>query len=146
YRGLAPWMGLLLATAGDFLAVGARLTGSYPGWGAQLTWLAGTCLLGATPAALRRAAAFRRARAQQGQGGQAAQSGSLLPAYAAIAAAAVAALVTLARALSGSLTEPVVLAAAGAVVLALAARLTGLVREAASASALSREASRQFSE
>ena len=149
YRGLAPWMGLLFATAGDFLAVGARLTGSYPGWGAQLTWLAGTCLLGATPAALSRAAAFRRARAQQGQGGQAGQSGqagSLLPAYAAIAAAAVAALVTLARALSGSLTEPVVLAAAGAVVLALAARLTGLVREAASASALSREASRQFSE
>ncbi|HEU5419271.1 MAG TPA: sensor domain-containing phosphodiesterase, partial [Streptosporangiaceae bacterium] len=146
YRGLAPWLALLLATAGDFLAVGARLTGSYPGWGAQLTWLAGTCLLGATPAALGRAAAFRRARGQQAQGSQAAQSGSLLPAYAAMAAAAVAALVTLARAVSGSLTEPVVPVAAGVMVLALTARLTGLVRDAASASALSREASRQFSE
>jgi diguanylate cyclase (GGDEF)-like protein/PAS domain S-box-containing protein len=146
YRGLAPWLALLFATAGDFLSVGARLNGTYPGWGAQLAWLAGTCVLGATPAALTRAAAFRRARGQAGQGSPAAQPASLLPAYAAIAAAAVAAAVTLARALSGSLTEPVVLVAAGAMVLALAARLTGLVRDAASASALSREASRQFSE
>ncbi len=146
YRGLAPWLALLFATAGDFLSVGARLNGAYPGWGAQLAWLAGTCVLGATPAALNRAAAFRRARGQAAQGSPAAQPASLLPAYAAIAAAAVAAAVTLARALSGSLTEPVVLVAAGAMVLALAARLTGLVRDAASASALSREASRQFSE
>ena len=56
-QALTPWLALLLATAGDFLSVGARVSGSTPGWGAQVAWLAGTCVLGATPAALNRAAA-----------------------------------------------------------------------------------------
>src|SRR5450755_1945119 len=56
WRGLLPCLALLLATAGDCLAVSDRIIGSYPGWGAQVTWLAGICLLGATPVALARAA------------------------------------------------------------------------------------------
>jgi diguanylate cyclase (GGDEF)-like protein/PAS domain S-box-containing protein len=143
WRGLAPCLALLFATAGDCLAVSARITGSYPGWGAQAAWLIGICLLGATPIVLSRTAAARKAA---GLPSQADQPESRLPAYAAIGAAAVAVVLTLGRALSGGPTEPVAIVAVAAVVLAMAARLAGLVRQTAVASALSREASRQFSE
>jgi diguanylate cyclase (GGDEF)-like protein/PAS domain S-box-containing protein len=140
WRPLTPCLALLLATAGDCLAVSARDTGLYPGWGAQVTWLVAICLLGVTPAVLSRVARTGQAPSQP------AQPDSRLPAYAAIAAAAVAAAVTLVKSLSGGSVDPVGIIAVAAIVLALAARLAGLFRQAAAASALSREASRQLSE
>jgi diguanylate cyclase (GGDEF)-like protein/PAS domain S-box-containing protein len=145
-RGVLPFVALLLAAVGDCLAVGARVTGSYPGWGAQLAWLAAICVLGATPVVLRRTARVRPGSGQSGQAGLPRSLESRLPAYAAIAAAAVAAVLTLGRALGGGSTEPVIVVAVAAVVLALVARLAALFRQATAASALSREASRQFSE
>jgi diguanylate cyclase (GGDEF)-like protein/PAS domain S-box-containing protein len=58
----------------------------------------------------------------------------------------VAVLLTLGRSLAGTRIQPVVIVAIAAIVLALAVRLAGLLRHAAEVSALSREASRQFSE
>ncbi|HUZ27073.1 MAG TPA: sensor domain-containing phosphodiesterase [Streptosporangiaceae bacterium] len=146
WRGLLPFLALLLATAGDCLAVSDRTIGSYPGWAAQLTWLGGICLLGATPIALSRAAKAGPPTDQPGPAAHVNQPDSRRPAYAAIAAAALAAILTLGRALAGGSIEPVAVVAVAVVVLALAARLAGLFRQAAAASALSREASRQFSE
>jgi diguanylate cyclase (GGDEF)-like protein/PAS domain S-box-containing protein len=139
WRALIPCGALLLTTAGDFLAVGARANNLYPGWAAQLAWLLGVCVLGAIPAALARLAGTDRARRYE-------RPESRLPAYAAIGAATVALLATLIRSLTGSPTQPVIIVAATAIVLALVARLAGLFRHEAAASALSREASRQFSE
>jgi diguanylate cyclase (GGDEF)-like protein/PAS domain S-box-containing protein len=133
WRALMPGLALLLAAAGDSLAVGARVDGSFPGWGAQAAWLAAIVALGLTPAAVRRS-------------GPAAQDDSRLPGYAAISAAGLAVVVALGSALAGGRLQPVVMVAMAAIVLALVARLAGLLRQAAAASALSREASRQFSE
>jgi diguanylate cyclase (GGDEF)-like protein/PAS domain S-box-containing protein len=145
-RGVAAILALLLTTVGDCLAVGARVIGSYPGWGAQLLWLVAICVLGATPVVLRRAAGARPGPGQSSPAGLAGSLESRLPAYAAIGAAAVAAVLTAGRALGGGSTEPVIVVAVAAVVLALVARLAALFRQATAASAQSREASRQFSE
>ena len=139
WRGLIPCAALLLTTAGDFLAVGARANNLYPGWAAQLAWLLGVCVLGAIPAALARLAETDRGRRDE-------LPESWLPSYAAIGAASVALLATLIRSLAGSPIQPVIVVAVTAIVLALVARLVGLFRHEAAASALSREASRQFSE
>ncbi len=139
WRGLIPCGALLLTTAGDFLAVGARANNLYPGWAAQLAWLLGVCVLGAIPAALARLAETDRGRRDE-------LPESWLPSYAAIGAATVALLATLIRSLAGSPIQPVIVVAVTAIVLALVARLVGLFRHEAAASALSREASRQFSE
>ena len=139
WRGLIPCGALLLTTAGDFLAVGARANNLYPGWAAQLAWLLGVCVLGAIPAALARLAETDRGRRDE-------LPESRLPSYAAIGAATVALLATLIRSLAGSPIQPVIVVAVTAIVLALVARLVGLFRHEAAASALSREASRQFSE
>ena len=139
WRALIPCGALLLTTAGDFLAVGARANNLYPGWAAQLAWLLGVCVLGAIPAALARLAETDRGRRDE-------LPESRLPAYAAIGAASVALLATLIRSLAGSPIQPVIVVAVTAIVLALVARLVGLFRHEAAASALSREASRQFSE
>jgi diguanylate cyclase (GGDEF)-like protein/PAS domain S-box-containing protein len=134
WQAAAPCLALLLATAGDALSVGARVSGTFPGWGAQASWLAAICVLGLTPALAGRVppAAPRGA--------------ARLPGYTAIAAAALAVIVTLVSALAGRQLEPVIIVAVAAIVLALVARLAGLLRQAANASALSREAGRQFSE
>jgi diguanylate cyclase (GGDEF)-like protein/PAS domain S-box-containing protein len=146
WRGLLPCLALLLATAGDCLAVGDRTIGSYPGWGAQLAWLAAICVLGATPIGLSRAAKVSPRPDQLEPAAHANRPESRLPAYAAIAAAGLAAILTLGRALAGGSIDPIVIAAVTAVVLALVTRLAGVFRQAAAASALTREASRQFSE
>jgi diguanylate cyclase (GGDEF)-like protein/PAS domain S-box-containing protein len=135
-RALIPYLALVLVAAGDGLAVSAQVDGSFPGWGAQVAWLAALALLGLTPAGLRRAA----------QSGQSGPADPRLPGYAAIGVAAAATLLTLGSALAGAQVEPAAVVAVAAIVLALAARLGGLLRQAAAASALSREASRQFSE
>jgi diguanylate cyclase (GGDEF)-like protein/PAS domain S-box-containing protein len=164
WRALAPCLALALATIGDCLAVSPRLTGLYPAWTAQLAWLAGICLLAATPLVLASTARPRVGRSggtgtgatstvagqQARDAREATEHGTpgqqRLSAYLAIAAAALAVLLTLARALRGDTIEPVVIVAVTAMTLALVARLAGVVRQAAAASALSREASRQFSE
>jgi diguanylate cyclase (GGDEF)-like protein/PAS domain S-box-containing protein len=138
-RALVPCGALLLTAAGDFLAVGARANDLYPGWSAQLAWVAALLVLGATPAALARLARTEPARRDV-------QPESRMPAYAAVAAAALALLLTLIRSLAGSPTQPVIIVAVTGIVLALVARLAGLFRHAAAASALSREVTRQFSE
>jgi diguanylate cyclase (GGDEF)-like protein/PAS domain S-box-containing protein len=142
-RALTPSLALLLATAGDCLAVNARINALYPGWGAQLAWLAAIAALGVTPVVLARSG---RAGPVGPAAGHAAQPDSRLPAYAAIGAAAVAVALAVGRALSGGSIAPVVLVASAVIVLALVARLAVLVRQAGVASALSREAGRQFSE
>jgi diguanylate cyclase (GGDEF)-like protein/PAS domain S-box-containing protein len=134
WQALTPGLALLLVTAGDALAVGARVSGSAPGWGAQAAWLAGICVLGATPLVARRLPAATPS------------DDSRLPGYAALGLAALAVIVALGSALAGGRLHPVVIVAVTAIVLALVARLAGLLRQAAAASALSREASRQFSE
>jgi diguanylate cyclase (GGDEF)-like protein/PAS domain S-box-containing protein len=140
WRALVPCGALVLATAGDFLAVGARATGMYPGWGAQVAWLAAILLLGATPQVLATVGQAGLTRDPPGS------PEPRLPAYAAIGTAAVAALITLGYSLSGSRIQPVVIVGVTAIVLGLAVRLAGLLRHAAAVAALSREASRQFSE
>ena len=134
WQALTPGLALLLTTVGDALAVSARLSGSFPDGGAQVAWLAGICLLGATPFVARRLPPATP------------RDGSRLPGYAAIGVAALAVIVALGSALAGSGVRPVVIVAVAAIVLALVARLAGLLRLSAAASALSREASRQFSE
>ena len=134
WQAFTPCVALLLATAGDALAVSARVSGSFPGWGAQVAWLAGICLLGVTPVVARRVPAA------------APGDDSRVPGYAAIGVAALAVLVALSSALAGHRLQPVVIITVTAIVLALVARLAGLLRQTAAASALSREASRQFSD
>jgi diguanylate cyclase (GGDEF)-like protein/PAS domain S-box-containing protein len=139
WRALIPCGALLLTAAGDFLAVGARANGLYPGWSAQLAWVAALCVLGSLPEALARLGDTERARREY-------QPESRLPAYAAVGASAVALLLTLIRSLAGNPTQPIIIVAVTVIVLALVARLAGLFRHAAAATALSREATRQFSE
>jgi diguanylate cyclase (GGDEF)-like protein/PAS domain S-box-containing protein len=153
WRGLAPGLALLAMTAGDCLAVSARATEQYPAWGAQLAWLAGICLLGASRIPWPRPGLAGRRPGRPAHAGQpesrlaeSRQAESRLAAYAAIGAATLAALLTLGSALRGNATEPVVIAAVAAIVLALVARLAGLIRQAAAASALSRQAGSWFSE
>jgi diguanylate cyclase (GGDEF)-like protein/PAS domain S-box-containing protein len=133
-QALAPGLALLLATVGDALAVSARVSDSFPGWGAQAAWLAGICVLGATPLVARRLPPA------------APHDDFRLPGYVAIGVAALAVIVALGSALAGSRLQPVVIVAVTAIVLALVTRLAGLLRQSAAASVLSREASRQFSE
>jgi diguanylate cyclase (GGDEF)-like protein/PAS domain S-box-containing protein len=145
-RGVLPFLALLLASIGDCLAVGPRVSGAYPGAGAQLAWLAGICLLGLAAVRPRLGGGPASVPGQPAAPAAAGGAESRLPAYAAVAAAAGAALAMLGGALSGSPTEPVMIVAVAVVVLALVARLTTLFRQAAAASALTREANRQFSE
>jgi diguanylate cyclase (GGDEF)-like protein/PAS domain S-box-containing protein len=145
-RAVLPFSALLLFTIGDCLAVGARVAGGYPGVGAELAWLAAICLLGLTPVGLRMARGAASAPDQAAPSAAAGPAESRLAAYAAVAAAAVAAFATLVRGLIGGSVEPVMVVAVAVVVLALAARLGTLFRQTAVASALTREASRQFSE
>ena len=48
-RSLLPWLALLAVTAGDSLAISARIAGLHPGAWALLAQLAGLCLLAAVP-------------------------------------------------------------------------------------------------
>ncbi|MGH3275056.1 MAG: putative bifunctional diguanylate cyclase/phosphodiesterase, partial [Streptosporangiaceae bacterium] len=144
WRALMPCLALLLAAVGDCLAVGAQVSGMVPGWGAQVAWLAGICTLGVIPVVARRAGAAAPDPVALDPVPLA--DGSQVPGYVAAAVAAIAVLATLGRALAGGRLAPVVMVAVTVIVLTLIVRLTGLLRQAATASARSREAGRQFSE
>ena len=135
--GRLPTLALLLVTAGDALAVGAKASGSVPGQGALALSVAALCLLALTavcslpwprrpvPAGLR----------------------PVLGTVAAVGAATVAALVTVGWALSGGSAPGHVLPLAGALaVLALAVQAGCTLSRAVWAPAGSAEPSPQFRE
>ncbi|HXW87729.1 MAG TPA: bifunctional diguanylate cyclase/phosphodiesterase [Streptosporangiaceae bacterium] len=133
-RGRTLYGALLAVTVGDFLAVQARASGMHPGAWPQVAWLVAICLLGligllpaTAPADTRRSGSDETAT------------------VIAITAAAVGGLVTLIFALvtwghSGSLA----LVAGALLILAVAARVASLLRQAAVASALVEQVGTQF--
>jgi diguanylate cyclase (GGDEF)-like protein/PAS domain S-box-containing protein len=140
--GLAPYLALLAVTAGDSLAVGARITGMRPGVWALLAQLAGLCLLAAASlAGAGRAETARDEPGRPGPGGL--PTATLVPAIAAALAAAMA----IGWALGGgSVTEPAVVVCAGVAALALVARITDLLRQERAAAAVSQESEYRFRE
>jgi hypothetical protein len=134
-RALAPYLALCAATVGDFLAVQARAGGSHPGIAAQLAWLAAICLLGATALSPRRAA--------RPLSDGAARPDSPLTTVIALGSAGVAALVTLLFAvLTWGHSGPVPLLAGAVLMLALVARIAGLLSDTAAMSVLTAQAGR----
>jgi len=135
--GLAPYLALCAMTLGDFLAVQARASGLHPGTWPQLAWLAAICLLGAS--ALAGKAAARPLAAGS------ASAGLPPPTVVALAGVAVAAVIAVASAIATwARTGPVPLIIGSVLVLALVARIIGLLRRAAVLSAQADEADRQF--
>jgi PAS domain S-box-containing protein/diguanylate cyclase (GGDEF)-like protein len=155
-RGLLPYLALVAVTSADALAVGARVSGDYPGVAALAVGLAALALLALAPAGRwpgRRAAgpAGRPTRgvAASGQASQeVSASGRAAPvptAAVAGAAAGVAALVVMVQAaVVGRMPEPVVWFVTGAMVVVLGARLAGLARGAEATALGWREAGLRF--
>lgn len=150
-RGLMPFLALFAVAASDALAVGAKVQAASPGAWAQLAQLAAFCLLGATPLIssgrvrltphlpARGASLIERHR-------RARETGALTALTAALAAAA-AALAIIARALAGgSAAGPVVAVTGGIAVLALAARMAGLLVRDRAVAVTRQESGRQFRE
>jgi diguanylate cyclase (GGDEF)-like protein/PAS domain S-box-containing protein len=134
-RGTMPYLALVAVTIGDSLMVGARITGSAPGAAALAAQLAVLALLALAPWGWsRRPAGFPRA------------GGALwVTTGAAAASAAVAAvLVTLQAVVLGRLPQPVVLLVLGITVVALGARVVGLVRRVNSWARVWQESGRRF--
>ena len=132
--GLTVYSALIAGAIGDFLAVQARASGMPPGAWPQVAWLAAICLLGAIGVLPAARAETDRTRTQVP-----------LPTVVAIAAAGVSGLVTFIFALvtwghSGSLP----LVVGGLLILAVVARLAGLIRQTVVASALVEEVGSQF--
>ena len=150
-RGVAPFLALLAATVSDALAVGAKVNAASPGIWVQLTQLAAFVLLAAAPLAETGLAWLPRRGPVRGvtrlaRRGQARRAGGLVTQLAAVAAVA-AALVIIGWALVGSAAaEPAVAVVAGVAVLALAARIAGLLVSDRVASVTEQEADRQFRE
>ncbi|HTS95393.1 MAG TPA: EAL domain-containing protein [Streptosporangiaceae bacterium] len=139
---VAPYLALVVVTLGDSLAVGARIGSMPPGVGAVLALLAGFCLLGAAalPSAGRRVVPARRPDWLESAG----RPGATL---AASGAAALAAVVVLVWALNGgSFAEPAVVVCGAVAGLALAVRITDLLRRERTAAALSEESEHRFRE
>ena len=137
-RALAPYLALCAATVGDFLAVQARAGGSHPGIPAQLAWLAAICLLGATGLLSGDTAA---ARATDSAARPAAPVTTLI----ALGSAGVAALVTFIFAVvTWGHSSTVPLLAGAVLMLALVARIAGLLRDAAAVSVLTAQSVSQF--
>ena len=137
-RALAPYLALCAATVGDFLAVHARVGGSHPAVPAQLAWLAAICLLGLS-AVLPGKTATRPAADAPGR--------PLWPLATLIAlgCAGVAGVVTLIFAIvTWGRSGPVPLLAGAALILTLAARIAGLLRQASAMSALAAQTGGQF--
>jgi diguanylate cyclase (GGDEF)-like protein len=135
-RRLAPVLALVAAFFGASLTVAAGL-GAHPTAWALLAWSAALCLLGL--AAFEPDRRLTTARLRPG--------GLGVTTIAAAGSAAVAALVLIGwSAAGGDPGEPVLVIAAAVAVLALVARVTGLLRRAGTASAISADADRQFRE
>ncbi|MGO8960385.1 MAG: putative bifunctional diguanylate cyclase/phosphodiesterase [Streptosporangiaceae bacterium] len=137
-RGLMPYLALCAATLGDFLAVQARAGGSHPGIAAQLAWLAALCLLGLSALAPGDTATLPAADDHE-------RPRLPVATVVALGSAGVAAVVTLIFAIvTWGHSGPVPLLAGAALMLALVARIAGLLRQAAAASVLAAEADSQF--
>jgi len=143
-RAVTPYLALCAATVGDFVAVQARASGTSPGAWVQIAWIVAIALLGA----------YGLQSSSPASKGTPSQPKSLTPAAAGepplstaigLAAAGAAAVVSL---IFGSLTWghsgtiPVLLG--GVLVLVIMARIGGLIRQTAAASALAEQAGRQF--
>ena len=137
-RGAAPYLALCAAALGDFLAVQARASGMHPGSWPQLAWLAAIVLLGVSALAPARAAGQPAAETPLG----AEPPVTTLIALAAAAAASLVSLIFGIVTWSHSGSVPVII---GSVLcLALIARITGLLRQAATMSALADQADSRF--
>ncbi len=142
--GLTLYSALLAGAVGDFLAVQARTSGMHPGAWPQVAWLAAICLLGAIGVLPGLGQVEERPAAPSAET-DTVRAQLPLGTVVAIAAAGVSGLVTLVFALvtwghSGSL--PLVVGAL--LILAVVARVAGLIRQAAVASALVEEVGSQF--
>ncbi len=127
--GLLLYGALLSATLGDFLAVQARASGTHPGTWPQLAWLTAICLLGILGLA----------------GTSPTRSRLPLATALSLTAAGAGGLVTLVFALvSWGHTGPLPLLIGAALTLALAARVAGLLRQAAAASSRVEKAASHF--
>ena len=117
--GVLPYLALAAITASDSLAVGARVAGAHPGVASVLAGLVALGLLALTPVGWR-----AEAPPDRWVGGPR----GVATAVAAAVAAAAAMLVVIQAIVSGKAPRPVVLGVLGITVLALAARVLGLVR------------------
>src|SRR5215470_2321649 len=159
-RGAIPYLAVLIITAGDALAVGARTTGLPPQVGALLVQAAGLALLAYAPWAggTRRAGRagqagtrwWERLTGSSQDAGTAAQPSPAVPGAATAAAAvaaATAALVIIGWALAGErFDRPVVAVVAGTTLLTLALRALGLLRRENSAVWIWHESRQRFRE
>jgi diguanylate cyclase (GGDEF)-like protein/PAS domain S-box-containing protein len=138
-RGLEPYLALFLVTAGQALALGDQIAGLRPGPVAQVVQLAGIALLGTAGlgVAERVVPPLQRRPPWPDR-----RSGATL---AAALAGGAAALVMIGWALSGgSFAEPAVVVSAGIGGLALAARVTDLLRQERASAAISKESEHRF--
>jgi diguanylate cyclase (GGDEF)-like protein len=164
---LLPMLTVAAMTTSDSLAVGARIAGAAIGPVPSLFWVAGLCLLAATPAgpgAIRLPAADELAPVSQAvatsappgeRAGRTAQLGSRLSrpdgscsgptTLIALGAATTAALVVTGFALGGGPVASPALAVSGAIlVLALVLRLAGLARQVSAVALTARDSERMF--
>jgi diguanylate cyclase (GGDEF)-like protein/PAS domain S-box-containing protein len=135
-RAVTPYLALCAATVGDFLAVQARASATYPGSWAQICWIAAIALLAA-------AGLEASGRASQPEV-QTAAGEPPLNTIIGLAAAGVAAVVSLIFGIltwRHSGTVPVLL---GVLVLVIITRIGGLLRQAVTSSALAEQAGSQF--
>jgi len=139
-RSLLPWLALFAVTAGDSLAISARIAGQRAGAWAQLAQLIGLCLLAAVPLA-------GQVPGWRWRPGGADLTWPGASSAAAAIAATAAAITIIVWALSGgSAAEPVAVLAGGIAVLALVARVIGVAWRESAASVRWQESGRGFRE
>ncbi|HWG60732.1 MAG TPA: EAL domain-containing protein [Streptosporangiaceae bacterium] len=148
-RGIAPFTALVLVTAGDALAVGARVGSTRPGLASQLLVIIGLLVLGSAPwlpAARRQQHAAVPASTAEPAAPLVLAGLDAATVLAALAASA-AALVVIGWALTGgTVATTVVAVTGGTAVLALAGRILIMVRHDRMTMRLLRESGQQFRE
>jgi diguanylate cyclase (GGDEF)-like protein/PAS domain S-box-containing protein len=138
-RALAPYLALCAATVGDFAAVQARASGMHPGSWPQLAWLVAFCLLGASALAEPAEASTHAGQAR------ATEADPPLSTLIALGVAGVASLVSLVfGVVTWGRSGPVPFLTGALLALALVVRIAGLLRQAATMSALAEQADSQF--
>jgi diguanylate cyclase (GGDEF)-like protein/PAS domain S-box-containing protein len=138
-RGITPYLALVAATLGDFAAVQARASDLHPGPVSQLSWLVAIALLGLSAQLRPSTASDRSTEIMAG-----AAEPPLTTLIALTAASLAAAVSLIFGALTWGNSGSLLVIAGGTLVLALILRITGLLRQAATASALAQESGSQF--
>jgi diguanylate cyclase (GGDEF)-like protein/PAS domain S-box-containing protein len=138
-RGVMPYLALLAATLGDFAAVQARASEMHPGPVSQLSWLVAIALLGLSAQLPASTASDPSAEMMAG-----AAEPPLTTLIALTAAGLAAAVSLIFGALTWGHSGSLLVIGGGTLVLALIMRITGLLRQAATASALAQESGSQF--